>query len=86
MIKEIRSVKNKYPTLKDTVRAFFSKDTSWRLKIIPIAGFAYVLWPIDAVTDFIPLLGQLDDLGIIILSFQSFNKYVRLSHEKTSTA
>ena len=86
MLKRIKNIKEKYPTLKDIAKAFFSKDTKWWLKTIPIAGFIYVLWPIDAVTDFFPLLGQLDDLGVIILSAQVFNKYVKLSHEKASAS
>ncbi len=86
MIKSIKLVKEKYLVLSDTAGAFFSKDTKWWLKMIPIAGFAYVLWPIDAVTDFLPFLGRLDDIGVILLSFKAFNKYVRFSHEKTSSA
>lgn len=46
-----------------------SKDgrTPLATKIFPWAALLYLLVPIDVVPDFVPLLGQLDDIGIIIL-------------------
>ncbi|MEA3336858.1 MAG: DUF1232 domain-containing protein [Chloroflexota bacterium] len=51
---------------------------SWRLMLdprvstmlkalVPILGIGYFLFPIDLVPDVIPVLGQLDDVAVLIL-------------------
>jgi uncharacterized membrane protein YkvA (DUF1232 family) len=42
-------------------------------KLIPLIAIAYVISPIDLVPDLIPVLGQLDDLGILMTSLTMFN-------------
>jgi len=43
------------------------------LKIIPLGAVAYVVSPIDLIPDIFPLLGQLDDLGILMTALTVFN-------------
>jgi uncharacterized membrane protein YkvA (DUF1232 family) len=42
------------------------------LKAIPIAGLAYLVFPLDLIADPLLGLGQLDDLAVIVLSIQTF--------------
>ncbi|MFN2135436.1 MAG: YkvA family protein [Candidatus Promineifilaceae bacterium] len=42
------------------------------LKVLPIAAVAYLLFPVDLITDFVPGLGQLDDLTILLIASKAF--------------
>jgi uncharacterized membrane protein YkvA (DUF1232 family) len=36
----------------------------WR-KLVGVAAVAYVIWPLDLIPDGIPVLGWLDDAGVV---------------------
>ena len=41
-------------------------------KAMLLLAVLYVIWPLDFVPDLVPLLGQLDDLGIIMVGLEIF--------------
>jgi uncharacterized membrane protein YkvA (DUF1232 family) len=42
------------------------------LKLIPAAAAIYVISPLDFVPDVLPIVGQLDDLGIVFIAVEAF--------------
>ena len=41
-------------------------------KLVPVASLLYLLWPIDVLADAWPVIGQLDDLGVLLLGLRLF--------------
>lgn len=44
----------------------------WLKTVLPLAVATYILLPIDLAPDVVPILGQLDDLAIILLAARLF--------------
>jgi len=65
---KLEKVGKKISFAKDVValyRYMTSSLVSWHRKAIVIAGLIYFISPIDAIPDIAPLIGYLDDLGVI---------------------
>jgi uncharacterized membrane protein YkvA (DUF1232 family) len=52
------------------------------LKFIPILAVIYVISPIDLVPDVLPIVGQIDDVAILLLALGLF---VRLAQDHAGT-
>jgi uncharacterized membrane protein YkvA (DUF1232 family) len=42
------------------------------LKLIPVVTAGYLIWPLDIVPDLLPIVGQLDDIGVVVAGLQAF--------------
>src|SRR5262245_59324842 len=61
-------------SLKLAIRLVRDPSVSALLKLLPIAGVAYVVSPLDFVPDIFPIVGQLDDLAIIMMAVEALRR------------
>jgi uncharacterized membrane protein YkvA (DUF1232 family) len=56
--------------VKALYRYMRDKSVPWYRKSIVVAALIYFITPIDAIPDFVPLFGYLDDFGIIVAAIK----------------
>jgi uncharacterized membrane protein YkvA (DUF1232 family) len=57
-----------------TVRLLREPGVPLLSKAFPVSAALYLISPLDFVPDFLPVLGQLDDLGVILIVLEAFLK------------
>lgn len=65
---KLAKVKRKISFAKDILALYrYMRDpaVAWYRKTVVIAGLIYFISPIDAIPDLTPVIGYLDDLGVI---------------------
>lgn len=55
-----------------TLRLFRDPRVPMWKKAVPLLGLLYVISPFDFAPDFLPGLGQLDDIGIMLAAMRLF--------------
>lgn len=61
--------------LKDIIKVVKSSKTPLKAKLFIVVLLLYIVSPIDLIPDFIPVIGQLDDLVVVGLLFKQIYKY-----------
>ena len=56
--------------------ALFDRRTPWLARLPALAVMAYLISPIDAVTDFIPIIGWIDDAMIVPLGLWLAGRFI----------
>jgi uncharacterized membrane protein YkvA (DUF1232 family) len=65
---KFKRVAGKIPFAEDLVAAFFcatDPSTPSRVKLILLGAIAYFIFPTDAITDLLPLIGFADDAAVL---------------------
>ncbi len=66
------------PTVIPGTRQPLKSQAKWKRLIIVLLAFIYIVSPLDLIPDFIPVIGWLDDLGVLAWAAKQvfFNKNV----------
>lgn len=70
--------------IREAFRKVRSVDTPMRVKIALVFLLVYLASPIDIIPDFIPVIGQLDDLIVSILVIRYVTKHTDFDFRKVS--
>lgn len=83
---KVQKTKKRISFAEDVVALYrYMKDDSvnWYRKLIVVAALVYFISPIDTIPDFAPLVGYLDDLGVIMAALKyigtEIKPYYRIS-------
>jgi uncharacterized membrane protein YkvA (DUF1232 family) len=74
-----------FRTLNLWWRALFDPRTPLAAKILVVMGLVYGISPLDIIPDLIPLLGQIDDLGVllvVLIFFLRMTQFIRADLRK----
>src|SRR4051812_31805515 len=80
---KLRSSIARIPFAEDAVAAFYCatySSTPTKVKAILLGALAYFVMPVDAVPDFIALLGFTDDAALLMAAVQTVRANLRPDH------
>lgn len=80
---KIGGIINIFPFARDAVELYFcaiDPKTPLGAKIIAFAALAYLILPLDAIPDIIPIGGYADDIAAIIAAVGSLQAYITDEH------
>ncbi|MGH6870719.1 MAG: YkvA family protein [Rhizomicrobium sp.] len=77
------------PFAEDLAAAFFcvaDQRTPAKVKAILLAALAYFVMPVDAIPDFLPVIGFTDDAAVFALAFSMVSRSIRPEHYRAARA
>ena len=81
---QLGTLRDDLPVLLRLTRAWASGDyraVPWKSLVLLVSGLLYFLAPADAIPDFIPVLGFLDDAAVIAYVLRAIQSDVRAFEE-----
>ncbi|MET0314052.1 MAG: YkvA family protein [Hansschlegelia sp.] len=79
----LRRVARSVPFAEDAVAAYycaFDRETPFHVRATLVAALAYFILPFDAVPDFIPIAGFVDDAGVLAAAIASIRMHMTDKH------
>jgi uncharacterized membrane protein YkvA (DUF1232 family) len=79
----LRRVARSVPFAEDAVAAYycaFDRETPFHVRATLIAALAYFILPFDAVPDFIPVAGFVDDASVLAAALASIRMHMTDKH------
>jgi uncharacterized membrane protein YkvA (DUF1232 family) len=85
----VRKLARKLPFAEDVLAAYHcvrDPRTSLKVKLTLLAALAYFVMPIDAIPDFVPILGFTDDAAVIAAAIAAVRSSILPEHHEKARA
>jgi len=85
----LRRIARHVPFAEDALAAYHcvrDPQTSARVKFILLAALAYLVLPVDAVPDILPILGFTDDAAVLAAAMSAVRGEIRPEHREAARA
>src|SRR5262245_12896570 len=82
-----RRVAARIPFAEDLLSAYycaFDNATPLKVKAALLGALAYFVMPIDALPDFLPLLGYADDAAVLLTALRLVHAHIRPEHREAA--
>ena len=82
---KVKRVGRNLPFVEDAVAAYYctlDPSTPTRVKVILLSALAYFVLPLDAVADFLPLLGFADDAAVLAAAISEVAGSINAEHRE----
>lgn len=76
-----KNIFNLISHLKALKNYMLDSDVAWYRKSVVVAALVYFVTPIDAIPDFVPVAGFLDDLGVIAAAIKFLGNEIKPYYE-----
>lgn len=86
---KLRDTMAKIPFAEDALAAFYAATdpaTPFRAKAVLMGALAYFIMPVDALPDFIALLGYTDDATVLLLALRTVRDHLTPAHRDRARA
>jgi len=67
-------IKSVWQRVRLAIRLLREPTLSWFFKAIPVAAVLYVASPLDLIPDVLPVIGEVDDIAILLIALELFVK------------
>ncbi len=86
---KMKRVAAKLPFAEDLIAAYycaFDRQTPRHVQAALLGALAYFILPLDAVSDFLPVLGFTDDAAVLATAIRLVSSHIRPDHREAAKA
>jgi len=86
---KLRRVVGRIPFAEDVIAAYycaFDRDTPTKVRLALLGALAYFILPVDAIPDFLPVIGFTDDAGVLAAAIALVANHITERHHAAARA